>query len=79
MKTYQQRINNLKGQLDGISAMIDKKADSFETITQIKAAKAAFNSLMVEYVQDNFWNFISDCSDKEKYCRKFLTEIINSN
>lgn len=79
MKTYEQRLKNVSGQINGISKMIENEEDAFKVLTQMKAARSALNSAMSVYIQDNFWDFINQCSDKEDSCRKFFDEVIQTN
>jgi len=78
MKTNTQRINNVIGQLNGICKMIDDGEDQFKVVTQMKAARSALNSVMTNYMEENFWDFMNQCSNKEKSCRNFLSELINN-
>ena len=48
------------------------------SISEFKAARSALNSAMTKYINEHFWEFINDCSDKEDSCRKFLEELLNS-
>ncbi len=77
-KTKEQLINNIIGQLEGIKRMMgDEKTDCFEVLTQLKAAKSAFNRVTVDFLQDSF----TECSmreneeDKDKF-RKLLEELV---
>lgn len=79
MKTNQQRLNNIVGQMNGIGKMMDANDDPIKVLTQMRAARSALNSLMSRYVQEHFWEFINSCSDKEESCRKFFEEIIEAN
>ena len=68
------------GQLNGIKAMVEKNQDCFSVLTQMKAAKAAFNSLMNKYVEENFRACLKKSKAsgeaKEQVCRRFFKEII---
>lgn len=54
MKTQQQLINNIIGQLKGVSRMIEEKKDCLGIVTQMKAAQSAMSSLMNKYIEENF-------------------------
>jgi DNA-binding FrmR family transcriptional regulator len=55
MKTAQQRINNIIGQLEGAKKMLDdKKRDCFALLIQLKAARCAMSSLMEKVVGEEF-------------------------
>ena len=46
MKTSEQRINNIIGQMEGIKRMLaDAPEDCFSLLTQMKAVKSAMSSL----------------------------------
>lgn len=78
-KTYQQRLNNITGQLNGVKKMLDENQDSIAVLNQLKAARSAINSLMSSYIQDNFWEFVSSCENQEDACKKFFDEIVKAN
>jgi DNA-binding FrmR family transcriptional regulator len=53
MKSPQQRINNIIGQLEGIKRLIEAKdKDCFAVINQLKAAKSAVSSLMEKIIAE---------------------------
>ena len=79
MKTHNQLIRNINGQLEGVSRMIDAKEDPYKTIIQMKAAKSALNSVMNKYIQENLWTVLEDCDDKQETCKKFIAEILNND
>ena len=78
MKTNEQRINNIIGQLEGAKRMInDKERDCFSLIIQLKAIKSATSSLMETVIADEFSSCLLDKknNNKEKIT-KFFNEII---
>ncbi len=78
MKTDQQLINNIIGQMNGLKEMMENDRDCFEVIIQMKAAKSAFNSLMNKYMETQFMSCIGKCKDKqskEDLCKKFFKEV----
>jgi DNA-binding FrmR family transcriptional regulator len=81
MKTPEQLINNIIGQLSGISKMIKEEKDCLSVITQMKAVKSALNSYMNRYIEDNF----SCCMDahkspsKTEKMKKLLIELTKNN
>jgi len=55
MKTTEQRLNNIIGQLEGAKKMLAKKdRDCFSLLIQLKAAKSAVSSLMEKIVGEEF-------------------------
>lgn len=80
MKTKQQLINNITGQLNGISKMIEDKKDCSSVIIQMKAIKSAMNNLTNRYIEDNIMNCVEgDCSKKNKDLLKDLILQITKN
>ncbi|MFQ5493023.1 MAG: metal-sensitive transcriptional regulator [Candidatus Dojkabacteria bacterium] len=79
MKSNEQLINNIVGQLNGVKKMVDEEKDPFAVITQMKAARSALNSVMTKYIEQNFWTFIKDCENEEEACRSFFTELIRNS
>lgn len=80
MKTKQQLINNITGQLNGISKMIDEKKDCSSVIIQLKAVKSAINNLTNKYIEDNIMNCVkNDCSKRNKELMKNLILQITKN
>ncbi len=59
-KTHQQLINNVTGQLGGISTMIDRGDDCFAVLNQMKAARSGISSLMKRYIEENFINCLNN-------------------
>jgi CsoR family transcriptional regulator, copper-sensing transcriptional repressor len=53
MKSNEQLINNIIGQLNGIKRMINEDKDCLSIMTQLKAAKSAFDSLTSKYLKEN--------------------------
>lgn len=54
MKSKQQRLNNIIGQLEGIKKMLDSQADCLQILTQLKAAKSALSNLTTTIVEEQF-------------------------
>jgi len=55
MKTSEQRINNIIGQLEGIKKMlIESPDDCFALLTQMKAVKSAVSSLTEKILSVEF-------------------------
>lgn len=81
MKTSEQRINNIIGQLEGVKKMLSEDArDCVSLIVQLKAIKSAMASLMEKVIADEF----SYCLLDEKFTaqhkmEKIFKELINKN
>jgi len=77
MKSYSQLLNNIIGQLNGVSRMIENDDECFDILTQLKAAKSALNSFSNKFLQEKFLKCLDKGEEsKEEVCRKFFKEII---
>lgn len=79
MKTTEQRINNIIGQLEGAKKMLNQEKDCFSLIIQLKAIKSAMSSLMEAIIAEEFDHCLLDKKVKEKdkeKITKFFKEII---
>lgn len=77
MKTNEQRINNIVGQLNGIKHLLaDPKNDCFEAITQLKAARAALDALLVKVLSDEALPCLNRQPGKQAKLNKILKEIV---
>jgi DNA-binding FrmR family transcriptional regulator len=82
MKTHQQFINNIIGQLNGVKRMIDEEKECLPVYTQMKAANSALMTLMNRYLEENFMDCMEKCSsqsEKERVCGQFFSELIKNN
>jgi len=76
MKSYEQLINNIIGQLNGVKKMIDGEKQCFDILVQMKAVKSATNSLTVKFIEENMTDCMSDIPDEKKgHIQKLLTEL----
>jgi len=81
MKTTEQLINNLVGQLNGINKMINEKKNCIEVVTQMKAVKSGLSSIMNKYMENNF----KECFKKgfkagdQRKIKKIVSEITKNN
>lgn len=81
MKTSEQLINNIIGQLNGINKMTQEDKDCFSVLIQMKAVKSAVNSLMNKYMEDNFIKCLKGChkKDSEEMLKKLILELTKNN
>jgi DNA-binding FrmR family transcriptional regulator len=77
MKTNEQLINNIVGQLNGVKRMIAGDDDCFRIITQFKAARASLNALMIKFMQENLNACMKNSSNKEEFLKmeRLIAEI----
>ncbi len=82
MKSSKQLLNNIIGQLNGVSRMIEEEKDCHDVIIQLKAVKSAVASLMNHYIEDNAMICLGNknalkASGKEQL-KKLFKELINN-
>lgn len=80
MKNNKQLLNNIIGQLNGVSRMMDEDKECRDVITQLKAVKSAVASLMNHYIEENALSCLGNKSglktqDKERI-KKLLKELV---
>lgn len=81
LKTPQQLINNIIGQLNGVSRMLDEDQECLEVLVQLKAVKSAMNSLSGKLIASD----LMKCSAKLKNpkeaekIKKLLEELTRNN
>jgi DNA-binding FrmR family transcriptional regulator len=66
MKTIEQLLNNLNGQIDGIKRMINADKDCGEVIIQMKAVKSGLNNVMDKYIMENMTKCMAAGTKKDK-------------
>jgi DNA-binding FrmR family transcriptional regulator len=79
LKTSQQLINNIIGQLNGIKNMLAEEKECILVMNQMKAVRAAFNSLVCKYLSEQTDSCLKKSGteiQKEKI-RKLITQIMN--
>jgi len=81
MKSQEQLINNIIGQLNGINKMMEDKKECFSVIVQMKAVKSALNSLMNKFIEDNFKSCMKSGSSarNKKTMEKLMLELTKNN
>ena len=81
MKTIEQLINNLGGQLRGINKMIIDEKSCFAVLMQMKAVKSGLTSVMNKYLEDNLGTCLEKgAKPKERQkLKKIIAEIIKNN
>lgn len=80
MKTSEQRINNIIGQLEGVKKVLtgSKDKDCVALIVQLKAIKSAMASLMEKIIADEFnYCLLEDKEASQKKMEKIFKELIN--
>ncbi|MFW5703716.1 MAG: metal-sensitive transcriptional regulator [Patescibacteria group bacterium] len=78
MKTLDQRINNIIGQLEAIKKMTAEEQDCFKILIQMKAAKSGFSTIMKIFIEEQLGKCITDSmtkTEKEKM-QQLLAEVL---
>ncbi len=77
-KSYKQRINNVIGQLNGISKMLDDKNNCEDLLIQMKSVRSAMLSIMNKIIEEELDNcFVNKNLDKGAF--KKLLKNLNNN
>lgn len=71
MKSIQQRLNNISGQIEGVKKLMDSKCECEKVLMQLKAVKSGIGSIMDEIVESQF------CNDKKLLVK--LKKYVSSN
>jgi len=79
VKTNQQRLNNIIGQLEGIKKMMDSKAECLKILTQLKASKSALSSVTDSVIEDKFNTCLKSLSKDDKKLFINLKKYVKSN
>lgn len=82
MKTTEQRINNIIGQLEGIKKMLIKTPDDcLAILTQMKAVKSAMSSLTEQMLSTELDRCLKKgfASNKKERVEVILKELIKNN
>lgn len=62
MKTLDQRINNVIGQLEAVKKMAHSEEDCFNTLVQMKAVRSGVNSVIKLFLEEQ----VTKCIDSPK-------------
>ena len=79
MKSPQDRLSIVIGQLNGIKKMMDNKADCIKLITQLRAAKSAIGGVIDTIVADKFDTCLKDLKSSDKKLLINIKKYVTSN
>jgi len=79
VKSNQQRLNNIIGQIEGVKKMMDQKADCQKVLTQLKAIKSAVAGVMDSVIEDKFETCLKSLSRDDKNLLVNLKKYVKSN
>jgi len=76
MKSTEQRINNVIGQLEGVKRMLDDGKECTDILTQLKASHSALSALMTGFVEENILERIdSMCNADKQELHRLIKEL----
>lgn len=78
MKNEKQLINNVIGQLAGVSRMITADKDCLDILTQLKAAKATLNKVVAMFLHCHLEKCLQAKKRDEKKYKKIVAELTNN-
>ena len=79
MKSIQQRLNNITGQVEGVKKMVDGGKDCLQILTQLKAIKSAIGSVMDTVVEEQFDTCMKSIKDEDKKLLIKIKDYVKSN
>ncbi|MFC1721537.1 metal-sensitive transcriptional regulator [Patescibacteria group bacterium] len=79
MKTDKQLINNVIGQLNGVGKMMEEQKDCLEILVQLKAAKAALNNVVANFLECNLDRCLKSEEKNEVEYKKLVSELTKNS
>jgi DNA-binding FrmR family transcriptional regulator len=79
MKSINQRLNNITGQIEGIKKMLDKNSDCIQVLTQLKAVKSAVGSVMDSVIEEQFNTCMKSLKKDDKDLLVRMKDYVKSN
>ncbi|MDD3711147.1 MAG: metal-sensitive transcriptional regulator [Patescibacteria group bacterium] len=78
MRSIEQRINILIGQLEGVKKMLNSKNNNcFDSVIQLKAIKSSISSLMDRVLEEEFNTcFLKECPSNKEKVKKIFSEVL---
>lgn len=78
MRSTEQRINIIIGQLDGVKKMLQQKGNTcFDSVVQLKAIKSSISSLMDKVLEEEFNTcFLKECPSNKEKIKKIFSEVL---
>lgn len=79
MKSNIDRLNNVVGQINGITKMLSDDKDCIQVLTQLKAVKSAISSVMDNIVDEKINNCLSTLKLQDKKLLLNLKKYVKNN
>lgn len=79
MKSNQQRLNNVIGQIEGVKKMLDEKEDCVKVLTQLKAIRSAVSGVMNKVIDEQFESCLSSMKKQDKNLLIKIKDYVKTN
>lgn len=79
MKSIQQRLTNIEGQIGGVKKMIATNKDCVQILIQLKAIRSAISGVMDVMVEEKFETCMKGLKNEEKKLLVKLKTYVKSN
>jgi CsoR family transcriptional regulator, copper-sensing transcriptional repressor len=79
MKSNQQRLNNITGQIEGVKKMLDEHKDCIKVLTQLKAIRSAVSGVMNKVIDTQFDTCMNSVSKKDKALLIKIRDYVKTN
>lgn len=79
MKSPQDRISIVIGQLNGIKKMMDGKADCIKLITQLRASRSGIESIIDTVIADKFDSCLKNLKSSDKKLLINIKKYVTNN
>lgn len=79
MKSINQRLNNITGQIEGVKKMMEKNSDCIQVLTQLKAVKSAVGSVMDWVIEEQFNTCMKSLKKDDKDLLVKMKNYVKSN
>lgn len=79
MKSNQERLSNIAGQIEGVKKMMSEGKDCLQLLTQLKAIKSAVGGVMNSLIESEFNTCLSSLKEKDKKLLIKIKKYVQSN
>ena len=79
MKSNQDRLSNIIGQIEGVKKMISEDKDCLQVLTQLKAIKSAIAKVMDSQIESEFNNCLHSLKDEDKKLFIKIKKYVSTN
>ena len=79
VKSNQQKLNNILGQIEGVKKMINNDCDCLKVLTQLKAIKAAVSGVIDGVMEEQFEKCMKSVKNEDKDLLIKMKKYVKSN